>query len=77
MYSGTFKIALGSPLVLLTPKSSSAEAFAPYGEVVDIHSADKEFSMFYPLCESPFLILFSTPAETLDTTKLELFISDG
>ena len=63
--------------MLLTPKPSSAEAFAPYGEVVDIHSADKEFSMFYPLCESPFLILFSTPAETLDTTKLELFISDG
>jgi len=114
--------------MLLTPKPLTPEAFAPYGEVVDIHFADKEFSMnyglatryydlakvdvedeggktcisivksgavafpftvekmeyhplgsqlFYPLCESPFLILVSTPAETLDTTKLELFISDG
>ena len=112
----------------LTPKPLTPEAFAPYGEVVDIHSANKEFSMnyglatryydlaevdvedkggktcislvksnaivfpftvekmeyhphgsqmFYPLCESPFLILVSTPAETLDTAKLELFISDG
>ena len=25
----------------------------------------------------PFLILVSTPAETLDTNKLELFISNG
>lgn len=114
--------------MILTPKPLTAEAFVPYGEVVDIHSANKEFSMnygmatryfdlaeidveekggktcislvksnaiffpfnvekmeyhpygsqmFYPLCESPFLILVSTPAETLDTTKLELFISDG
>lgn len=114
--------------MLLTPKPLTTEAFAPYGEVVDIHSANKEFSMnyglatryydlaevdiadkggktcisivksaavvfpftvekmeyhplgsqlFYPLCESPFLILVSSPAETLDITKLELFISDG
>ena len=114
--------------MLLTPKPLTTEAFAPYGEVVDIHSADKEFSMnygmatryfdlaeidvedkggktcislvhsnaitfpfsvekmeyhphgsqmFYPLCECPFLVLVSTPAETLDTTKLELFITDG
>lgn len=112
----------------LTPKPLTADAFAPYGEVVDIHSANKELSMnygmatryfdlaeidveekggktcislvksnaielpfsiekmeyhpfgsqlFYPLCDAPFLILVSTPAETLDTTKLELFISDG
>ncbi len=33
--------------------------------------------LFYPLCECPFLILVSTPAETLDTNKLELFISNG
>ncbi len=112
--------------MVLTPKPLTAEAFIPYGEVVDIYSANKEFSMnyglatryydlaeidveggktcisivkssavlfpftvekmeyhplgsqlFYPLCESPFLILVSTPAEMLDTTKLELFISDG
>ncbi|MCF6189028.1 MAG: ureidoglycolate lyase [Cocleimonas sp.] len=112
----------------LTPKPLTTDAFAPYGEVVDIHSANKEFSMnyglatryfdlaeidvedkggktcislvksnavtfpfkvdkmeyhpygsqmFYPLCESPFLILVAKPAETLDTKKLELFISDG
>jgi len=112
----------------LIPKPLTADTFAPYGEVVDIHSANKEFSMnyglatryfdmaeidveekggktcislvhsnainfpfsvekmeyhplgsqmFYPLCESPFLILVSTPAEILDTTKLKLFISDG
>lgn len=112
----------------LTPKPLTPEAFSPYGEVVDIQSAKKEFSMnyglatryfdmaeidvedeggktcislvnsnaivfpfsvekmeyhplgsqlFYPLCGSPFLILVSTPAETLDTNKLELFISDG
>ena len=114
--------------MLLTPKPLTAEAFAAYGEVVDIHSAKKEFSMnygmaaryfdlanidveeqsgktcislvnsnavtfpfsvekmeyhplgsqmFYPLCESVFLILVSIPAETLDTSKLELFITDG
>jgi len=33
--------------------------------------------LFYPLCERPFLILVSTPAEKLDTNKLELFISNG
>ncbi len=33
--------------------------------------------LFYPLCEQPFLILVSTPAETLDTNKLELYISNG
>ena len=33
--------------------------------------------LFYPLCKSPFLILVSPPAEKLDITKLELFISDG
>ncbi len=33
--------------------------------------------LFYPLCDRPFLILVSTPAEILDTSKLELFISDG
>jgi ureidoglycolate lyase len=33
--------------------------------------------LFYPLGERPFLILVSTPAETLDTNKLELFISNG
>lgn len=115
-------------MMQLTPKPLTADAFAPYGEVVDIHSANKELSMnygmatryfdlaeidveekggktcislvksnaielpfsiekmeyhpfgsqlFYPLCDAPFLILVSTPAETLDTTKLELFISDG
>ena len=114
--------------MVLTPKSLTAKAFAPYGEVVSIDSANKEFSMnyglatryfdlaevdvedeggktcisivnsgtvafpftvekmeyhplgsqlFYPLCESPFLILVSIPAETLDIRKLELFISDG
>jgi ureidoglycolate lyase len=112
----------------LKPKPLTPKAFASYGEVVDIHSANKEFSMnyglatryydlaeidvedkggktcislvksnaivfpfnvekmeyhphgsqmFYPLCESPFLILVSIPDEILDTTKLELFISDG
>ncbi len=112
----------------LTPKPLTAKAFASYGEVVDINSANKKFSMnyglatryydlaevdvedeggktcisivksgavvfpfmvekmeyhplgsqlFYPLCESPFLVLVSTPVEVLDTTKLELFISDG
>jgi ureidoglycolate lyase len=112
----------------MTPKPLTAEAFLPYGEVVDIHSANKEFSvnygmatryfdlaeidveekggktcislvhsnaielpftvekmeyhpfgsqLFYPLCDAPFLILVSTPAEVLDTTKLELFVSDG
>jgi len=114
--------------MILTPKPLTPEAFAPYGDVVSISSAKKEFSMnygmatryfdlatidveekggktcislvnsnaiqlpfsvekmeyhpfgsqlFYPLCENPFLILVSTPAETLDTNKLELFISDG
>jgi len=114
--------------MLLTPKPLTTEAFAPYGEVVDIHSANKEFSMnyglatryydladidvedeggktcisivksgavafpfnvekmeyhplgsqmFYPLCDSPFLILVSIPSKTLDTSKLELFMSDG
>lgn len=114
--------------ITMTPKPLTAEAFAPYGEVVDSHSANKEFSMnygmatryfdlaeidveekggktcislvnsnaialpftiekmeyhpfgsqlFYPLCNALFLILVSTPAETLDTSKLELFISDG
>ena len=33
--------------------------------------------LFYPICERPFLILVSTPAETLDTHTLKLFISDG
>ena len=114
--------------MILKPKSLTSDAFAPYGEIIDIHSAKKELSMnygmatryydlakidvkekggktcisliksnaitlpfkvekmeyhplgsqmFYPLRKSPFLILVSTPAETLDTSKLELFISDG
>jgi ureidoglycolate lyase len=114
--------------MLLIPKPLTAEAFAPYGEVVSTDAAKKEFSMnyglatryfdlaeidadekggktcislvnsnaikfpfsvekmeyhpfgsqlFYPLCNRPFLILVSTPAETLDTDKLELFISNG
>ncbi len=33
--------------------------------------------LFYPLSERPFLILVSTPSETLNTNKLELFISNG
>lgn len=33
--------------------------------------------LFFPLHERPFLILVSTPAETLDTNKMELFISNG
>jgi len=33
--------------------------------------------LFYPLGELPFLVLVSTPSETLNTDKLELFITDG
>ncbi len=112
----------------LTPQKLTAEAFAPYGDVVDASTANKTFSMnygmatryfdlaeidieekggktcislvhsnaielpftvekmeyhpfgsqlFYPLCEAPFLILVSMPAEVLNANKLELFISDG
>jgi len=112
----------------LIAKPLTAEAFAPYGEVISTTSAKKEFSMnygmatryfdlanidvedkggktcislvnsnaiqlpftlkkmeyhpfgsqlFYPLCEQPFLILVSPPAEILNTDKLELFISNG
>lgn len=114
--------------MILTPKPLTADAFAPYGEVVSTDSAKKEFSMnyglatryfdlakidveekggktcislvhsnaikfpfsvekmeyhpfgsqlFYPLGELPFLVLVSTPSETLNTDKLELFITDG
>jgi len=112
----------------LTPKPLTAEAFAPYGEVVDSDSARKTFPMnfglatrfcdladidisdqggetcislvksnaitfpfkakvmeyhphgsqlFYPLCQSQFLILVAPPSEILDETKVELFISNG
>ncbi len=114
--------------MILTPKPLTADAFAPYGEVVSTDSAKKEFSMnyglatryfdlakidveekggktcislvhsnaikfpfsvekmeyhpfgsqlFYPLGELPFLVLVSIPSETLNTDKLELFITDG
>ena len=33
--------------------------------------------LFYPLCQSPFLILVAPPATILDETKMELFISNG
>ena len=33
--------------------------------------------LFYPLCDSPFLILVAPAAKNLDINKLELFISNG
>lgn len=33
--------------------------------------------IFYPLCQTPFLILVAKPAQALDESKVELFISNG
>lgn len=54
---------------------SNAITFPFTVEKMEYHPLGSQ--LFYPLCDRPFLVLVSTPAETLDTNKLELFITDG
>ena len=44
-------------------------------KVMEYHPLGSQ--LFYPLCDSPFLILVAPPAETLDINQLELFLSNG
>jgi len=44
-------------------------------EIMEYHPLGSQ--LFYPLCETPFLILVAPASEKLDITKLELFISNG
>jgi len=54
---------------------SNAITFPFKPKVMEYHPHGSQ--LFYPLCESPFLILVGTPAKTLDASKVELFISNG
>ena len=44
-------------------------------EVMEYHPLGSQ--LFYPVCYSPFLVLVAPPSETLDTSQIQLFITNG
>jgi len=63
----------GSTCISIVKSNAIALPFSP--KVMEYHPLGSQ--LFYPLCDSAFLILVAPRSNTLDETKIELFISHG